>query len=390
MTRVYVQTIRRAGAPLVTGTNGAWLKTGDVVTGAAVRDVKLINRNIEVRYETPSPDDASQRGAHFLYRRDSAGVMRRAVSARYGDWCYIITSITTACDRVDIVEVSATRAIVTFTWDALSLGAGPVFYGPRPGYALNYGQMQENPNFKHITVTRFKKTICITADSEGYYLGYSTDPHLGPHPRDADTLALKHDPDFGERECGTGGEAVVGFASSGNQAHFPAWGARTVWNAAVALLGAIANRAFWPGVSDTLVYQATGYTEAQRAAFNATQPLGFPAEQATGPTWIATIPTSDMPFCQYLVQNGNHEIGVWQFGTTAYGQGVNHFTNGREDSRGIVAPYQVFIAATPYNADPTPVVLTAYDGASVAYGNEPSISIRETIAQKAKLLTWPI
>jgi hypothetical protein len=349
----------------VTGTGGARLKRGDVVTGGDVRNVVVYNDNVKVTYETKTPD--AERGAHTLYRWHS-GQWNQVSSAQYGDWAYFAVAITVTADRCTVVAANDDFAELAFQWDSFSFasysgGGVPIKdHSGNPVYTSG-GVLKRN------TSTTLTKTIRVERGGEGYFIGWHSNPMIGP----SDALTWRNDVDYGERELGTGGGTVVAFSSAGFSSHHPEWGTDARWADAEAQAGGtIFNRAAWMGIADPS-YSIWGNSEVIEL-----QNTGFPNYQTTGPWWVADLPHSSVcpePMCRYIATVAPIETGVWQYGQGAYGNLVCHYVNEHREARNVPYPYQVFFGAFGY----TPEDLTV----------EPKQSLIDQVSHRAAAIVWP-
>ncbi len=349
------------------GPDGAALRTGDVVTdGAELREIVLGNHLARVTYAARSPD--VQRGCHML-QVPIGGAWTDAMEPDMADWSYYAVSVSVVADRATVVEASDEAVEVAFQWDSFDLtsfSGGGVIYRDWNA-AINYAQSQANPNWKKITSTKLVKTIRVQRGEPGYYVGWHSDPRIGP--LGSQIPALNSETAWGERELGTGGGNAVAWASSGNVARWPAWAddADGRWTAAG--LGATANKIWWPGIRDPAYAPYTG------AAWIATQPDGYPAVQAAGPYYVADLHYS-IAAAKFIAMRDAFEIGCWKVGTR--GGTVLHFTNEIHGPHGAPYRHQAFIGGVPYVAD-----------SSNAYANEPTLALQNAIDQRVRALQWP-
>lgn len=362
---VLTDTSRRC---VLTGTGGAVLPVGTVVTGADVHDIVADNGDIRLTTELTAPDDG-QRGACHL-RRYIDGALVRAHSAQYGDRTYFVHSIENSPDSVTVITSTKDVIVLEMEWTTHTLGAGaPLIDGgtgsPR---AYGYGYVEGSSVIKRMPSTTLYKRVRIERGAEGYFVGYRTSPHVGPHKRDLPSVYYSNDNTWGERELSPdGGDGAVTFASSGNVARHPAWGAGAAWTApVVAAVGG--NRVHWLGIDDPT------YAPWTDAAVIATQHDGFPNEQTSGALWVASIHYDPaVPLVRYGVPFIRCEVGAWQESAIAYGSIVSHWTNEVEGSE-----YQWFFGATHYVAD-----------SSNGFANEPSSGLIALMNSKASALEWP-
>lgn len=366
----------------VSGASGS-LSTGDVVTGnTAIRAVSMANGLVKITLEAGG---AGQLGACHLYLNDGHTAdghgdnWRRCFNATYGDWSYYVTSITTNPDRVRVIEATDDAAELSIEWDAHSLGS--------PGLVQRTSQnvvaYDSGGGLRYWTAVLLRKVVRLERGKPGYFLAYRSvpDPTV-----DIDSVgdAWNNDKDRGEREFGTGSGTAVAWASNGKVAYFPAWRTQRDWSAVTAAIPTFDNFAWWPGIDDA------DYSPWNDATVVAMQPAGFPAEQATGPWYVADIPTADAGtddnIFRIVVQKNPNEIGVWCYAGQEGGSLVNHITTSWVEANGARTRFQVFIGADDCAPDATAVVKSGYTG-TVAYGNEPS-SVTQTRALAIATAVW--
>jgi hypothetical protein len=355
----------------VTGTDGVDLPAGTVVTGSAVRDVVLANGVVRVLYTPRVPD--VERGGHMLQRRvgdEYVDVYR----PKYGDYTYFKRAIGVTCDRVVVLENTAARVKVVFEWTAFSLneGDGGVLI-INPDGSLSYPEGSSTP--KRIATTKLRKVIVLCQGREGYFVGYHTDPLVGPTGANLTIgSSWNNENALGEREIGPGEGVAVGFTSAGVTSRHPEWGQKTEWDDLEAELGqTYVNHMAWSGIDDPY-YTTPTY---QLPEFAATQADGFPGTQSTGPWWTASLDADNAtyPFCRYVVQRKPLESGVWQYGDE-YGIHVNHFMNEWHDDDGRPYETMIFLGAYPYESEED---LETVDGRAA----EPTQSLQDAVAARA-------
>jgi hypothetical protein len=324
------------------------LAAGDVVTNP--RDLVLENGIVRVTYEamwnnpeTPAQDEP---GAHMLYRRDG-DEYRRAFSQTYGDWTFFSVPFLEGASQATVLSASEEAVEIAFEWPHHRLDtAGPYngCYQPYCGILERNHQGEAiyrndgSGEYLLIHEVRFVKTIRLERCSEGYYVGYHSDPPLMPK----NGLEGNNETSYGEREIGTGWGNRVTFSSAG-----------------VVVRNPEAGHHMWMGIDDP------NYYPTYLPEYVAGQPPGFPNEQLEGPWWVADLPGyPDIPFARFIALEHRLEVGVWQFDPQHAGATVVHFMNEEIEADGRAGRYQVFLGAFPYvsadfAAEPTPEV---YDG----------------------------
>lgn len=363
---------RRFVPVTVAGTSGTPLRTGDVVTGSAQRDVVIQNGLIKLTFE-----ETTEPGAHTLYRWNGSEYVC-LMSPEYGDWTYFASEFTSGPDRTRIEYADADRVKVVLEWDAHAANAAqwPADYegGPTGFYQRNHlGALNYDSNAHPIRVAtvHLYKIVEVRRGREGYFRAMRSDPHLGPYSG----LSGNNDTSLGERESGTGGGNAVFFASSGFIARHPAWGSDANWGGAG---NYPANRHAWARIDDpdygyTAIADYIGY---QNGAANGESPT-YPNEQTDGPWWVADIPNSSnvaAGFVRYIALVERMEAGSWQFASDAYGFTSIHHSNDIRGADGRWQEFQMFVGAFPYEAD------TSND-----YANEPTVALKQKVAARVPL-----
>ncbi len=363
---------RRFVPVTVGGTGGAALYTGDVITGAAQRDVVIQNGLIKLTFET-----TTEFGAHTLYRWNGSAYVT-LMTPEYGDWTYYASQFVSDPDRTRIIYADADRVKVALEWDAHPANASqwPADYigGPTGFYQRNHlGALNYDSNAHPIRVGTVKlyKVVEVRRGREGYFRAMRSDPHLGPYSG----LSGNNDTSLGERESGTGGGNAVFFASSGFVARHPAWGSDANWGGAGVYP---TTRHAWARIDDP-DYSYTAlpdYIAIQNAVANGESPT-YPNEQTTGPWWVADIPHSTQAgagFVRYIALVERMEVDSHQFSATAYGFTSVHHTNDIRATDGRWHEYPLFVGAFPYDAD-----------SSNAYANEPTVALKQRVASRCPL-----
>jgi hypothetical protein len=315
------------------GPNGT-LNKGDVITGADVTSVYM--QNGIVKYTQP---DVGPTG--HLDRWDGAAYTR--ATGTDGDYSYFVTNSgnSVLCDRITVVECTTDGIELAYQWDTWQLGATTIAYRDWVGSgSRNFPDSSATP--KYITTTKLTKTVVMRRGREGVFLGWHSDPRVGPFA--LQIPAQNNNTDWGEREFGTGSGNRVSFSSSGNSALHPDWGADVRWGGA----GVYPTiRHWWAGIDDA------NYASYANVDYIALQETGFPAEQTTGPWWIADLPSDNAttrPFCRYIVMRQRLECAAFQFSAGAYGQTVIHFVNEANDASGVPYRTMVFLGAFLYTS----------------------------------------
>ena len=332
------------------GAAGTPLNKGDVITGADVTSVYMQNGIVKYTYEAAGPTGR-------LYRWDGSAYTQ--ATGTDGDYSYFVTNTgnSVLCDRITVVECTTDEVELAYQWDTWSTGTTTVAYRDWVGAgSRNFPDSSATP--KYITETVLTKTVIMKRGREGVFMGWHSDPRVGPFA--LQIPAQNNNTDWGEREFGTGSGNRVSFASSGNSALHPDWGADARWGGAGVYP---TNRHWWAGIDDAT------YGDYDDAAYIALQDAGFPAEQTTGPWWIADLPSDNAttrPFCRYIVMRQRLECAAFQFSAGAYGQTVIHFVNEANDASGVPYRTMIFLGAFLYTSDDLSAEPTATLKASVA------------------------
>jgi hypothetical protein len=350
------------------GPNGTRLNKGDVITGDANIIATYVENGI-VKYVTGElyPDGGSQCG--WLYRKYTPdGEYLRVTSAAEGDWSWFVTSGQLGtCDRIRVVTCTTDEVELAYEWDAWELD------GDYPGFengvlyrdwesGVNYAEGAVAPNYKYITETHLVKTVIMRRGREGVFLGWHSDPRVGPLNAQLSNDNRLNDNSWGEREFGDGGGNAVVFSSAGVEAHHPEWGADARWGVLYPQ-----DRHIGLGIDDPT------YGVYANADFIALQPAGFPAHQETGPWWFASIHVNNavgtFPFVRYGVLRQRMETIGSQFSASAQGNALVHLYVESHDAANIPFRANFFLGAFPYV---TP------DMAS-----EPTLAIKAAVANRA-------
>jgi len=372
----------------ITGLNGAALPAGTIVTGEAnLRAVSVQNDRVKYTYENST--NSNYGSGHMYIMFD--GEWRRCFSPTYGDYAFFAVPIPSTADRIVVLRNDGDVAEISIEWTALALNTSYLSNNGivERNYTLALNYNQSSSVIKYLTTTHLRKLVRVERGKQGYYIGYHSSPLIGPDPYQLHAIGASSNNEtaFGEREVGTGGGTAVAFASTGKKAYFPAWRTQRNWAAVLSAIPTFDNYAFWPGLDDPT------YSPWNNAAVIAMQPAGYPAEQASGPWWIADIPADDYGgyahVCRYIVQRNPNELGVWNYASSSAFV-VNHFTNPWREADGRPTKYPLFVGAEYYVPDASAVAVTGYTG-TVPFGAEPSAALQSTIAAKAAALTaeWP-
>lgn len=353
----------------VTGTGDAALAQGDVITGSAVRDIVITQGDsTRVVYTARTPD--VQRGCHML-QLNINGTWTDTMEADMGDWSYYTITVGSTADRATVVYKSNDAVEVAFQWDAFDLssysGGGVPNRDGTVSAALNYPQ--SSATVKRITATKLIKTIRVQRGEPGYYVGWHSDPRVGPTGSQI-AASLNVDTAWGEREIGLGGGSAVGWSSGRTAvARWPAWADDVDGRWTANGLGSTDNKIYWCGIGDPT------YSPYNSAGWIAVQGSGYPNTQSTGPFYVADLHYS-IPVAKVMVSRIARCIGFWKVGTR--GGAVSVFTNESHSPAGVAYRHQLFIGCKHYTAD-----------SSSAYANEPSASIQSWASGLAAGLAWP-
>lgn len=365
-----------------TTSSGFALKTGDEITGGyVVRDggrvasatsYDLVVDNGIVKVTTEQAGLVDQYGACHLYR-DSSNEYVRALTQDYGDWTFFVVPFVQPCDRIKILEATETVVEFAMTWDSMNLNVAYLSLGGVVDRDwVGQAQYDSGGALKMIRSVEFTKVVRVERDREGYFVGYHSDPWIGPK----NGLDGNNENSQQEREFGTGSGNAVAFSSAGFSAHHPDWGNDATWAGAY-----LTQRHAWLRIDDPTYppYDQAAYVTASNALDNSGAP-SFPNEQMTGPWWVADLHnenTTTYPFCRYICLVNRLECGSWQFGVgaTQYGATVIHFVNELRKDDNSFHRFQLFLGATPY--------------VTTDMAAEPSAQLRGLIAGKAAALVWP-
>jgi hypothetical protein len=355
-----------------------------------VRDIVLENDVVKITHEL---QDTAQRGAHYLYRRPAPMSAYIQAVTTYGDWTYYAAGfqqdaveahvLTSNGDVAEVAFVFAHRLDSAGTQDSLGYtppwwggpgactlanGCGCYFQGCGPTERDESGEGIRIPPYcdqavcyRHIYELTCVKTLRLERCAEGYFVGFHVDPVINPK----NGLAGNNENSYGEREFGTGWANAVTWSSAGNVFRHPG---RTQHD--------------WMGIDDPTYLP--GWPN---------QYPSFPAEQTTGPWWVADLPylnrADETPFVRYLFLEHRLEVGVWAFYTADLGATVIHFVNDETEANGMPTKYHAFFGAMPYESDDeTPCMISGLSGTWRCYPNEPKASTTTAIQARVPL-TWP-
>jgi hypothetical protein len=359
---------------VLTGPNGR-MKAGDVLTGGDISAWTLENGIVKVTKTALVPNPVE--GGLTMKRWDGS-TWQDCFGAQYGDWCFFANPLQALPDSVTVLEYTTEAAELAIEWTAHSLdtgylGLGGVLDRDWSG-AANY---DNGAQFKIIDEVRFIKTIRLERGKEGYYVGYHSVPYISPKNH----LAGNNETGYGERETGHGEAVAVFWASSGFVSRHPEWGANSNWGGGSDYS---TQRHAWARIDDPNT--SAPYINADYIAYqNALDPAHtFPAEQTTGPWWVADLPYTNAttnPVCRYTVMADRLEVACWQFAAGDAGRTVIHFVNELLDDSLAHRRFQVFIGAFPYTS--------VYDLTTVAgRANEPTATLKTTVARKAAAIRF--
>jgi len=321
-------------------TGSTVLKTGDVVTDSDDIDALVVeNGYIQVLLEPATI--AEQRGA-AMFKRWNGAEYQYALDPAYGDYTYFTNTPQTRPTQVTVIEATELRAELAVEWPVYSLVDASTFPDGIPyrdwDNGLNYAQGQSNPNWKYITSTRLVKTIIVKRGDEGYFLGYHSDPLVGPVASRIPTDNTETT--WGERELGLGINWVRVFSSAGISRSNPEQG----------------------GHSGLGIYDPVSLGGAQ---------------QAEGPWWVGALPDQEEAasgVCTYAVLRQPLQILDYQFGADANGTIVCLNVNEARDDSNVPYRTMLFFGSFPYEVN---------DMAA-----EPTGGLRGTVARKAAALDW--
>ncbi len=372
------------------GLDGVVHQTGDVITGeAALRALVITNGLVDVSYERgvyePNPAYLGDPAAHHLFLNATATTpRRRAFYWEHGDWPGMGVGFATTAAKATVIHANDGAVEVAFSWPDHRLDTayltrrGISILAPDTYEPLYRRSALDLPNFdpdQHLALFRsihVVKVVRVERGLPGYYVGWHTDPRLGPPMSRLEIGSpLNNTTDQGEREIGTG--LGVGVAWSSNPAagvaHFPEWGQRPVWAEAEAQIGqGIAWRHWWAGIDDSLVVPEP----AMR-----TQAPGFPNEQHVGPWYVADIPTwaGLSGVARVVAMQRPQMAAVYQFYPTSSGANVINTVNEWPGPDGRPLKFQVFIGVLAHDV--------------VDRLAEPTPTLRQEVDQLVRSLDWP-
>lgn len=356
--------------------NGHPVAEGTVMTGADAYGWVLQNGLVRITKPDLAPDPIE--GGLTMERWDaSTSTWLDCFGAQYGDWCFFASPLQNRPTSATAVKVDHDEIILAIEWAPHPLNTGYLALGGVLDRdwtgAANY---DNGGSFKIITsLDSFTKTIRLKRGREGYFVGYHSVPNISPK----NGMDGNNETGYGEREAGTGGNNAVFFASSGFAARHPEWGANSNWGGGSDYS---TQRHAWARIDDpntSAPYITPSYIAYQNALDTAHT---FPAEQTTGPWWVADINANNWTVCKvvkYIAFFDRLEVASWQFSAGAYGQTVVHFVNELiDEDTGDTAPYQLFIGAFPYTS---PYDMTTSGGRA----NEPTASLRAKVTDRCPL-----
>jgi hypothetical protein len=375
----------------ITGSGGAALATGDVITGtSAMHAIVMSNGDAKCKFEVPVPGTSQVVACHLFLTRDGEDL--RCFDTTYGDYSYFFVGNATEPDRVRIIEATPDACEISIEWDNRSLGS-PGLVERNPAGTVNYYNNAVESPFSQATahylssLTTLRKCVRMVRGLPGYFLAWRSTPDVTPIVT-AHSQGLNNDKDHGgEREFGTGAGTAVAWASTGKIAYFPAWRSQRDWSAVTTAIPSFDNFAWWPGIDDA------PYANWDHATVIAMQPSGFPTHQTTGPWYVARIPVSgyggSANVASVLVQQNPNEIGVWCYAGQS-GIVVNHLTNPWIEADGQKTRFPIFVGAVYHEPDATSVAKAGYTG-TVAYGNEPSAAVQASVTALVASVdgSWP-
>lgn len=348
------------------------LYEGDVVTGADVNNVYVQNGIAKYAPATSTGPEGQ------VYRWNGSSYAA-VLDAGRGDGAFFVTPNANRPDRITVMRASRDEVELAAEWDAWNLNTG---YLGTPGVgsrdavtgALNYPVSSATP--KYITAVNVVKSSTMRRGLDGAYLGFHSDPLVGPG---GSLIPGQNNwTDYGEREFQLGTGIAAAFSSNGVAAIHPAWGADATWGTSAGGANYATQRHAWMGIDDPNYppYSDSAYVTSQIAAGHA----NFPAEQTAGPFWIGALHNlnaSTYPFASYMVLRQRLEIGSFQFSAGGYGQPTLHFANEAHDAANVPRRAICFIGGF------------AYTSASLAA--EPTGVLSNLIASKAAEITaaWP-
>jgi hypothetical protein len=312
--------------PTITGTDGAALTVGQVITGDAVRDVVLANSKIKVTYDDP---ETGQNGSHQLHVL-VGGTWVPALDAGYRDYFYFVQTVSQVATSVTVLRADADAVEAIWEWPAHDITAANLDQINEAGQLI-YPQSSANSR-KHTTVN-LRKRIRVERGAEGYFVGISSSPRVSPG--ESTEEAFEEEGNFGEQEIGLGPGSAVTRSSAGVTARHPAAGAHVDLDI---------------------------------------------DEQEEGPYWFLSIPADQeaFPFCRYCVLVTDIVSRSYQFNAPDRGVAVARQVF-RVHAEQAHSHYQVYIAAFRYEAD-----------SSSSFANEPTPSVISEVESRAATLEWPV
>ncbi len=350
--------------------DGNTLSEGDVIT--ADLDGVYAQNGIVKWYPAA---DTGVRGS--LYRWDGSTYVQ--LYETDGDGSAFVVPGGSGPDRITVVSCTTDEIEFSCEWDAWDIDTGYLatpgigyrdFHSPGPG--LNYEQSTATP--KYITETRLVKTSILRRGREGVFLGYHSDPRVGPLstqlPGTHNTSGYDYNnaTDWGEREfqCSGGAHAYVAFSSAGVSGFHPDFGADAIWGSSAGGANYATARHLWLGIDDPTSppYDQAAYISHQHA--------GFPSEQTTGPWWVGVLRAENAttyPWCFYMTLRQRQQVGSYQFSPSARGQTTINYANEAHDAANVPYRTMCFIGAFAY----TSADLTA----------EPTAALQAAVANRA-------
>lgn len=361
----------------IAGLNNKSYPVGTVVTSdVEKRLLVLTNETTKATYEACTGN--SEFGAMHMYVLEG-GEWLRCLSTQYGCWAFFATPFTTPAHEVEVIENSEQAVELALRWKDIPLNTP---------YLNNLGVIQKDyqgalvypdtsNQYKYLTsIKELVLSVRLESGRTGMFLGWHSIPKVGP-----DIYALKtnvlhnEETSYQERELGTGNGSDVVWSSGGHLSRHPTWGLKPEWATAEAILGVYDNHVAWCLIDDPT------YGSYSNVNYIPTQTAGYPKVQAVAPWWVADI-NNTLGMCRYIAMRKPIETGVWQY--TPYlsaGSLVCHFVNEWAKPNGQVFPFQIFLGAFKYAADPTGVFI-----------NEPKQAVKDKVDSKiAELYTrgWP-
>jgi hypothetical protein len=337
----------------ITGSGGPYTP-GQIVAGSEALSIHLLNDTTDVTTAIRSPGLSNY---FTVWMTITDNGTHEVFTPQYGCWGYFVRSgLITDTYTVEIVENSARAVEIKLRCDNYELGT----------------------TINGVSTVAAYLRVRVEDGKQGVFLGWHSNPRIGPDPLSQYSDSENNNPEYGERELGTGAGSVVVWSSKDEDfvSRHPAWGAKPEWAAAEAILGPIGNHAAWCGIDDAT------YSTYGEPAFAPTQFDGFPNTQDSAPWYVADLTDDDSvaPVCRYIVMRKPVETGTWQFNPVHRGALVCHFNNEWVSPYHVdgVFPFQIFIGALYYEGD-----------SSDGYINEPSDEIRAEEVRRVNRLEWP-